>query len=237
MRHQGPNPISRRRSRVGERVHAGGLLKSLQNPDEARPQGGRMAFQSREEYEAWKRRAGTPAPANPAAPVGSTPPVAVSPGDIELRLSPLYGGIVAAAGAIFTVMGIGRFGKAGPTFYTFCLVVGLAAILIGVWMLRRRGVIVRMTASALHLQGAVIPWAETRSLERVLERRNYWIGVHLKTPRTDLDGIARKAQAALRAMGSRCADFDYTLLETDLPRSGPWFIEECERRMAAAGPK
>jgi hypothetical protein len=39
----------------------------------------------------------------------------------------------------------------------------------------------------------------------------------------------------LRAMGSRGADFDYAILETDLPRSGQWFIEECQRRMAASG--
>ena len=50
-------------------------------------------------------------------------------------------------------LGLGRFGKAGPTFYTFCLVVGLVAVTAGVWMLRRRQVIVRMTPSALELRG------------------------------------------------------------------------------------
>ena len=67
------------------------------------------------------------------------------------------------------------------------------------------------------------------------ERRNYWIGVNLKTRRTDLDEVAKKARAALRAMGSPGADFDYVILETDLPRSGPWFIEECRRHAAGRG--
>jgi len=35
-------------------------------------------------------------------------------------------------------------------------------------------------------------------------------------------------------MGSPGADFDYVILETDLPRSGLWFVEECQRRIAAA---
>jgi hypothetical protein len=35
-------------------------------------------------------------------------------------------------------------------------------------------------------------------------------------------------------MRSPGADFDYVILETDLPRSGPWFLEECRRRVAAA---
>ena len=195
-----------------------------------------MAFQSREEYEAWKRRAAAPANAPPSATAGgSTTPTAGDPGDVELRLSPLYGGIFVAAGVIFTVMGLGRFGKAGPTFYTLSVVGGLLAIAIGIWMLRSRSVIVQMTASALHLQGAVIPWTEIRDLERVRQQRNYWIGIYLKNPRADRDGIARKAQAVLRAMGSRGADFDYAILETDLPRSGQWFIEECQRRMATSG--
>jgi hypothetical protein len=92
-----------------------------------------------------------------------------------------------------------------------------------------------MTASALHLRGVTIPWTEIRSLERVRDRRNYWIGIYLKTPRGDLDSVALEARAMLQAMRSPGADFDYAILETDLPRSGPWFIEECQRRMAAAG--
>ena len=188
-----------------------------------------LAFQSREEYEAWKRREKAQAPA--VAP-GSSPTLA--PDEIALRLSPLYGGMVAAAGLVFTVLGLGRFGKAGPTFYTLCLVVGVVALLAGTWMLRRRGVIVRMTSSALALPGVAIPWTDIRSVERVRDGRRYWIGVHLKTPRTDLDGVALKARAALRAMGSPGADFDYAILETDLPRSGVWFAEECQRRVAAA---
>jgi hypothetical protein len=93
-------------------------------------------------------------------------------------------------------------------------------------MLRRRQVIVRMTSSALELRGVVIPWTEIRSVERVRDGRRYWIGVHLKTKRNDLDGIALKARAALKAMGSPGADFDYIVLETDLPRSGVWFVED-----------
>jgi hypothetical protein len=190
-----------------------------------------VAFQSREEYEAWKRREKTQAPAvAPGSPPGSTPD------EIVLRLSPLYGAMVFAAGLVFTVLGLGRFGKAGPTFYAFCLVVGLAALVAGVWMLRRRQVIVRMTSSALHLPGVVIPWTEIRSVERVRDGRRYWVGVHLKTKRNDLDGIALKARAVLQAMGSPGADFDYVILETDLPRSGVWFVEECQRRIAGASP-
>ena len=188
-----------------------------------------MAFQSREEYEAWKRREKAQAPA--VAPGSSPSP---TPDEIVLRLSPLYGAMVVAAGLVFTVLGLGRFGKAGPTFYTFCLVVGLVAVVAGIWMLRRRQVIARMTSSALELRGVTIPWTEIRSVERVRDGRRFWVGVHLKTKRTDLDGIALKARAALHAMGSPGADFDYVILETDLPRSGPWFVEECQQRMAAA---
>lgn len=104
----------------------------------------------------------------------------------------------------------------------------------GVLLLRRRPIIVRLTSSALHLRGVVIPWTAIRGLERIRSRRNYWIGIHLKEKRTDLDSVALKARAALRALGSRGAEFDYAILETDLPRSGLWFVEECERRMAAA---
>ena len=34
-------------------------------------------------------------------------------------------------------------------------------------------------------------------------------------------------------MRSPGAYFDYSILETDLPRSGVWFLEECRRRVAA----
>ena len=182
-----------------------------------------------------RRAAAAPGTASGSeTPGGSTAPIASEPGDIELRLSPLYGAIVVAAGLIFTDLGLGRFGKAGPTFYTACLVAGLLVIPIGIVLLRRRPVIVRMTSSALHLQGVAIPWTDIRSLERIRDRRNSWIGVHLKIPRTDLDAAARKARAVLQAMRSPGADLDYVALETDLPRTGPWFIEECQRRIAAA---
>ena len=194
-----------------------------------------MAFQSREEYEAWKRRAAAAPGSAPDPAPQPEPPLSSDPGDVELRLSALYGAIVLAGGSIFAVLGLGRFGKAGPTFYTACLVIGLLAIPIGIALLRRRPVIVRMTASALHLRGVAIPWNDIRSLERVRERRNYWIGIYLKTPRTDFDAVALKARAMLQAVRSPGADFDYAILETDLPRSGLWFIEECQRRMAAAG--
>jgi hypothetical protein len=205
-----------------------------------------MAFQSREEYEAWKRRAAGQAPASggsdgPAPPRPSTATTATaaaaSAGDMELRLSPLYGALVVFVGLVFTVIGLVPFGKAGPTFHTLCLIAGPVLVVIGIVMLRRRKVIVRMTSEALHLRKTVIPWNDIQSFERVRERRNYWIGINLKTRRTDLDEVAKKARAALRAMGSPGADFDYVILETDLPRSGIWFIEECQRCMAAAGGK
>jgi hypothetical protein len=37
-------------------------------------------------------------------------------------------------------------------------------------------------------------------------------------------------------LGARGAEFDYAILETDLPRSGLWFVEECRRRAAASQP-
>ena len=188
-----------------------------------------MAFQSREEYEAWKRREKAQAPA--VAP-GSSP--SSTSDEIALRLSPLYGALVLAAGGVFVVLGLGRFGKAGPTFYTFCIVVGLVAIAGSIWMLRNRKVIVRMTSSTLYLQGVTIPWSEIRTVERIRDGRRYWIGIDLKTPRTDLDGIALKARAVLQAMNSPAANFDYSILETDLPRSSIWFVEECQRRIASA---
>jgi|SRR5215471_9640723 len=205
-----------------------------------------MAFQSREEYEAWKRRATGQAAASGSAPsTGRTNPLpampsaamtlsgsTASPGDIELRLSALYGAIVVFAGVVFTVIGLVPFGKAGPTFHEICLLVGPVLAMIGIVLLRRRKVIVKMTSDALHLPNVVIPWSEIQSFERVRDRRNYWIGVNLKTRRSDLDEIAKKARAVLKAMGSPGADFDYAILETDLPRSGLWFIEECQRRMA-----
>jgi len=189
-----------------------------------------VAFQSREEYEAWRRRAGSPEeigiPAEQAeAPAGD---------DLTLRLSALYGALVLAAGVMFTAIGFLPFGKAGPTFRTMCVLAGLAAILGGLLLLRNRPVIVRLTRSSLELRGVSIPWSEIRSLERVRSARNYWIGIHLRTPRTDLDSAALKARAALRVMRSPGADFDYSILETDLPRSGVWFLEECRRRIAAA---
>jgi hypothetical protein len=113
--------------------------------------------------------------------------------------------------------------------------VGLVALAAGVLLLRRRPIIARLTPTALHLRGVIIPWSAIRSLERVRSGRNYWIGIHLKEKRTDLDAVALKARAALRAIGARGADFDYAILETDLPRSGLWFVQECERRMATAG--
>jgi hypothetical protein len=196
-----------------------------------------LTFQSREEYEAWKRRAATAEPGAPASAAPASP--ALAPGgdttnDVTLRLSALYGGLVLGSGVIFTAIGFLPFGKAGPTFRTICVLAGLAAILGGILLLRSRPVIVRLTPLALELRGVAIPWSEIRSLERVREGRNYWIGVYLKTPRTDLDSIALKARAALEAMRSRGADFDYVVLETDLPRSGLWFVDECRRRVAAA---
>jgi hypothetical protein len=199
-----------------------------------------VSFQSREEYEAWKRRAASP-PASPApdarpASDAAAPAAATgAPDDITLRLSPLYGGLVLGAGLLFVAIGFLPFGKAGPTFHTICVLVGLAAIPGGILLLRNRQVVARLTPSDLHLRGVIIPWSAIESLERVRDRRNYWIGIHLKTKRTDLDAVALKARAALRAMGSPGADFDYSILETDLPRSGLWFLEECRRRVAAAG--
>ncbi|HEY4229249.1 MAG TPA: hypothetical protein VGO79_03700 [Thermoanaerobaculia bacterium] len=196
-----------------------------------------MTFQSREEYEARKRRTATPEPGAPAPAAPALAASAHSAGtsdDVTLRLSPLYGGLVLGAGVIFTAIGFLRFGKAGPTFHTICVLAGLAAILGGILLLRSRPVIVRLTPSALELQGASIPWSAIRDVERVRSGRNYWIGVYLRTPRTDLDSAALKARAALEAMRSRGADFDYVVLETDLPRSGLWFVDECRRRVAAA---
>jgi hypothetical protein len=199
-----------------------------------------MAFQSREEYEAWKRRATAPTSASaPAAPSGATTPPAPSttipsPEDIELRLSPLYGALMVFIGLVFTVIGFVPFGKAGPTFHTICRIVGPAAILAGIVMLHRRNVIVRITSSALCLRNAVIPWNEIASFQRFRLARSYWIGINLKIKRTDLGESAKKAEAILRAMGKSSPDVDYVIMETDLPRSGRWFINECERRMAAA---
>jgi len=206
-----------------------------------------MAFQSREEYEAWKRRAtGQATASSGTAPADSrfqatakpaaTPAVTAvaSPDDIELRLSALYGAIVVFAGVAFAVIGFVPFGKAGPTFHTICRIAGPLAILAGIVLLRSRKVFIRMTASGLQLHQTVIPWTDIQGFQRMRSRRNYWIGINLKTPQTDLDKIALKARAVPRAMGDPGADFDYVILETDLPRSGLWFIDECQRRMAAA---
>lgn len=194
-----------------------------------------MAFQSREEYEAWKRQSASPPAGRPTSEAPAPEPAGGAPDDVVLRLSPLYGGLILAAGMIFVTIGFLRFGKAGPTFHTICVLAGLAAILGGILLLRNRPVIVRLTDSALHVRGVIIPWTEVRDLERVRSGRSFWIGIHLKTPRKDLDVVALKARAALQAMQSRGADFDYVILETDLPRSGLWFLEECRRRIAAAG--
>ncbi len=198
-----------------------------------------MSFQSPEEYEAWKRRAGSPTAAaapdpRTAAEAAAPPPAVGDTDDVTLRLSPLYGALVLAAGVVFVAIGFLPFGKAGPTFHTICVLVGLVAIPGGILLLRNRQVIARLTPSALHLRGVIIPWSAIESLERVRDRRNYWIGINLKTKRTDLDSVALKARAALRAMGSPGADFDYSILETDLPRPGLWFLEECRRRVAEA---
>jgi hypothetical protein len=204
-----------------------------------------MAFRSREEYETWKaRQANSPPPTAQSSTGKTVPPAADSlaglpesgrpePGDIELRLSPLYGLLTLFAGVVFVLLGLMPWDKGGPTFRKICLVGGAAAIAGGIALLRRRPVIVRMTSRALHLRGAVIPWTEIRDLEREYIRRNFWININLKTRRTDLDAAAQKARAALRALG-QSADFDYTIMENDLPRSGIWFVEECKRRMAAA---
>lgn len=192
-----------------------------------------MAFQSREDYKAWKAGR-TTVPTSAPAPSAPQPPGTISsPGDVELRLSPLYAILFLGAGAVFTFLGLTRLGKAGPTFYSLCLAGGLIAIFVGIVMLQRRKVIVRMTSTALHLQGAVVPWKDIRSVEIVGFRRR-WVGIYLLTPRTDLDAIALKARAAMKAMRYAGADFDYSILETDLPRSGEWFVEACTKRATAA---
>lgn len=199
-----------------------------------------MAFRDRKDYETWKARrdgAETSPQARPAESSGRDGGVVIpEPGDIALRLSPLYGLLVLAAGVVFGLLGVMPWNKGGPTFRTLCLVGGAACVLGGIVLLRNRAVIVRMTSRALHLREAVIPWAEIRSVEREYLRRNFWININLKTKRTDFDAVAQKARAALRALG-QTADYDYTILENDLPRSGIWFVEECRRRMAAAEPR
>jgi len=186
-----------------------------------------MAFRSRGEYETWRAGRGSDARTEPGESRTS------EPGEIELRVSPLYGILVLFLGVVFAALALMPWNKGGPTFRTFCLVLGAAALAGGVVLLRNRSVIVRMTSRALELREAVIPWTEISAVEREYIRRNFWINVHLKTKRTDLDAAALKARAALRALG-QSADFDYTILEADLPRSGVWFVEECRRRIAAA---
>jgi hypothetical protein len=188
---------------------------------------GAVAFQSREDYERWKSGRGTSESASERTAIPEA-------GDIELRMSAIYGVITLFAGAVFLFLGVVPIGKGGPTFRTLCLVVGPLALLGGILLLRSRKVIVRMTRDTLQIPGAVIPWKDIDRLEREYSRRNFWIHIYLRTPRTDLDGVALKARAMLSAMG-KPADYDYTILETDLPRSGIWFIEECQRRMSAGG--
>ena len=197
-----------------------------------------MAFRDREEYEAWKARQDrADASRRPAESSARTRPERTAgpePGDIELRMSPLYGLLTLFAGVVFSLLGVMPWNKGGPAFRTLCFAVGGAAVVGGILLLRNRRVIVRMTSGSLQIPEAVIPWTAIEKLERESSRRNFWIHIHLKTKRTDPDAAALKARAALRALGLS-SDFDYTVLETDLPRSGPWFIEECQRRIAAAG--
>jgi hypothetical protein len=199
-----------------------------------------MAFRNREEYEGWKAgretsRGARPPAGVPAEPV-PPPTVVLEPGDIELRMSVLYAVLTLFLAVVFLVIGLIPFGKGGPTFRTLSLVIGAAAIPVGLLLYVKRPIVARLTSRALHLKNVVIPWTEIDRLERTYMRRNYWIDIHLKTRRTDLDAIALKARAALRAMG-READFDYSILETDLPKSGLWFIEECRRRMGQGAQK
>jgi len=196
-----------------------------------------MGFRSRDDYERWKSERKT-SEATPRAEQTSTPRPGPSdpPGDIELRLSPLYALLTLGLGVVFTVLGAIPIGKGGPTFRMLCLVVGPLALLVGVLLFRNRAVIVRMTSDALHIQGAVIPWKKIDRLERGYTRRNYWVHIHLKEKRTDLDAAALKARAILRALGD-AADYDYAIMENDLTRSGIWFMEECRRRIAAAEEK
>src|SRR5215472_17849622 len=197
-----------------------------------------MAFGSREEYEA-RRRAKHAGDAVPQSPGGAAP-VAQRAGprsvgrtdrsDIELRMSPLYGALVLLAGLTFCVLAVLPQNRGGRNFRIFCAVTGTGAVAGGVLLLRRRGVVVRMTATELHLPGAVIPWGEIRDIRRARSYRSSWIGIYLKNPRTDLSGIQRQARAILAANQSSLADADYAILETDLPRSGLWFLEECYTR-------
>lgn len=150
-------------------------------------------------------------------------------------MSALYAAVTLFAGVVFFVIGVIPFGKGGPTFRTLCLVVGAAAIPLGILLWVKRPIVARLTSRALHLKDVVIPWTEIDRFERSYTRRNYWVDIYLKTKRTDLDAVALKARALMRAMG-RDADFDYSIIETDLPKSGLWFIEECKRRMGAADP-
>jgi hypothetical protein len=198
-----------------------------------------MAFGSREEYEA-RRRVKPVSDAVPQSP-GVAAPAARSAGprsvgqadrsDVELRMSPLYGAIVLLAGLTFCVLAVLPQNRGGRNFRIFCAVTGAGAVAGGILLLRRRGVVVRMTATELHLPGAAIPWGEIRDIRRARSYRSYWIGIYLKNPRTDLTGVQRRARAMLAASQSPLADADYAILETDLPRSGLWFLEECRRRM------
>lgn len=198
-----------------------------------------MAFGSREEYEA-RRRAkpvGDAVPQSPSAAASAARPAGPRSvgredrGDIELRMSPLFGALVLLTGLTFCVLAVLPQNRGGRNFRIFCAVAGAGAVVGGVLLLRRRGVVVRMTAMELHLPGAVIPWEEIRDIRRARSYRSTWIGIYLKNPRTDLSGIQRRARAILAANQSPLADADYAILETDLPRPGLWFLEECRRRM------
>jgi hypothetical protein len=151
--------------------------------------------------------------------------------DIELRLSPLYAFLFIGGGVVFVFLGSVP-SKAGPLFHQLAFAGGLLAIGGGIIMYLRRPVIVRLTARSLQLPGRVIvPWEKIDRLERKATMRRYWIYVFLKEPRKDLTPVQIRARQLLRASNSPGADADYSILETDLPCSGVWFVDECMRRV------
>jgi hypothetical protein len=198
-----------------------------------------MAFGSRQKQEAGRARrtAGdVPGQREAVAPAGQAagprPIERREPADLELRMSPLYGGIVLSVGLTFCVLAVLPRNTGGRNFRVFCGITGVGAMAGGILLLRRRPVVVRMTATELCLPGAVIPWSELQDVRRARSYRNFWIGVYLKNPRKDLDGVSRRAREMLMAQNAPLADADYVIRETDLPRSGLWFLEECRKRMA-----